>query len=104
MRRLTENEIDFNLTTLKGWSLDDGRIVKQFVFKDFKEAFAAMVKIAEVAEKINHHPNWFNAYNQLNIKLSSHDVEGITMKDFELALKIEEIINVPKMKRPRMDS
>ena len=104
MRRLTDNEVDFNLTTLKGWSLDDGRIVKQIVFKDFKEAFAAMVKIAEVAEKINHHPNWFNAYNQLNIKLNTHDVDGITMKDFELAQRIEEIINTSKPKRPRMNS
>lgn len=104
MERLTDNEIDYNLTGLKGWSLDDGRIVKQIVFKDFKEAIAAMVKIGEVAEELGHHPNWFNSYNQLNIKLSTHDAGGITMKDFELAERIEEIIKPMLEKRPRMKS
>ena len=102
MSRLTDNEIDFNLTTLKGWSLDDGRIVKQFTFKNFKEAFAAMTTIADIAEKLNHHPHWFNAYNQLNIKLSTEKIGGITMKDFELASRIEEVIEAPKKKRARM--
>jgi 4a-hydroxytetrahydrobiopterin dehydratase len=102
MKRLTENEIDFNLTTLKGWSLDEDRIVKNVVFKDFKEAITAMVKIGEAAEKLNHHPDWYNSYNKLNIKLGTHDVGGITMKDFELAQRIEEIINNSKPKRPRL--
>ena len=104
MKKLTDNEIAYNLTTLKGWSLDDGRIVKQIVFKDFKEAISMMVQIGEVAEELNHHPDWFNSYNKLNIKLSSHDVEGITMLDFELALRIEEIISHAKKKRPRLNS
>ena len=100
MKRLTDNEIDYNLTMLKGWTLDDGRIVKNIDFKDFKEAMAAMVKIGEVAEEMNHHPDWYNSYNKLNIKLGTHDVGGLTMKDFDLAQKIEEII--PKAKRPRL--
>ena len=104
MKRLTDNEVDFNLTTLKDWELDDNRIVRQIVFKDFKEAFAAMIKISEVAEEINHHPNWFNSYNKLNIKLNTHDVDGISMLDFELARRIDEIINIPKKKRTRMNS
>lgn len=93
MQRLTDNEIDYNLTVLDGWSLDDNRIVKKFVFKDFKEAMAKMVKIGKVAEELNHHPDWYNAYNKLNIKLSTHDAGGITLKDFELASRIEEICN-----------
>ncbi len=93
MQRLTDNEIDYNLTMLKGWSLDDNRIVKNVVFKDFKEAIAAMVKIGEAAEELNHHPDWYNSYNKLNIKLSTHDAGGITMKDFELAERIEQICN-----------
>lgn len=104
MKRLTDNEIDYNLTVLKGWSLDDNRIVKNVVFKNFKEAFAAMVKIGVAAEELNHHPDWYNSYNKLNIKLSTHSVGGITMKDFELAEKIEEIINEPKKKRPRLNT
>lgn len=104
MKRLSDNEIDFNLTTLKGWSLDEDRIVKSIVFKDFKEAIAAMVKIGEAAEELNHHPDWYNSYNKLNIKLGTHDVGGITIKDFELAQRIEEIINTSKPKRPRINS
>ena len=102
MERLTDSEIDYNLTGLKGWSLDDGRIVKQIVFKDFKEAIEMMVKIGVVSEELNHHPDWFNSYNKLNIKLCSHDVGGITMLDFELAIRIEEIISHAKKKRPRI--
>ena len=104
MQRLSDNEIDFNLTELKGWKLDDSRIVKKFVFKDFKEALAAMIKIGEEAEELNHHPDWYNSYNELSIKLSTHDAGGITMLDFKLAERIEGIINTSKPKRPRINS
>ena len=104
MKRLTENEVDFNLTTLKGWSLNDNRIIKDFTFKNFKEAFNIMCDIADVAEELDHHPDWYNSYNTLNIKLSSHDVGGLTMNDFELASRIEEIIAESTKKRPRMNS
>ena len=92
MRRLTDNEVDYNLTTLKGWELDENesRIIKHFEFKNFKEAIAIMVRIGEVAEELNHHPDWYNSYNKLSIKLSSHDVGGLTLKDFELAQRIED--------------
>ena len=102
MKRLTDNEVDYNLTTLKGWSLNDNRIVKDFSFKDFTAAFNAMCDIADVAEEIGHHPDWYNSYNKLNIKLITHAAGGLTMKDFELALRIEAIINTEKPKRPRI--
>ena len=102
MKRLTDNEVDYNLTTLKGWSLNDNRIVKDFSFKDFTAAFNVMCDIADVAEEIGHHPDWYNSYNKLNIKLITHAAGGLTMKDFELALSIEEIINTKKPKRPRI--
>jgi len=102
MKRLTDNEVDYNLTTLKGWSLNDNRIVKDFSFENFTAAFNVMCDIADVAEAIGHHPDWYNSYNKLNIKLISHDVGGLTMKDFELALRIEEIIKTEKPKRPRI--
>ncbi|PCJ28360.1 MAG: 4a-hydroxytetrahydrobiopterin dehydratase [Flavobacteriales bacterium] len=106
MGRLTDNEVDYNLTTLEGWALDENesRIIKSFVFKDFKEAITAMVKIGEAAEELGHHPDWYNSYNKLNIKLSTHDAGGITIKDFELAKRIEDIIGQPKQKRPRLNS
>ncbi|MGB0897366.1 MAG: 4a-hydroxytetrahydrobiopterin dehydratase [Flavobacteriaceae bacterium] len=104
MKRLTENEIDYNLTSLKGWSLEEneGRITKAFTFKNFTTAFDAMTKIAAVAEELNHHPDWYNSYNKLNVKLTTHDAGGLTMKDFELAQYIEEIANAKKAKRPRL--
>lgn len=104
MKRLTDNEVDYNLTTLKGWELDENesRITKTFTFKDFTAAFNAMCDIADVAEEIGHHPDWYNSYNKLSIKLSTHSAGGLTLKDFELAQRIEEIINVEKPKRPRL--
>ena len=93
MEKLTNNEIDFNLTMLKGWKSEGNGIIKKFVFKDFKEAMTMVIKIGEVAEELNHHPEWFNVYNKLNIKLSTHEAEGVTLKDFEFAERIEEICN-----------
>ena len=61
-----------------------------------------MCDIADVAEEIGHHPDWYNSYNKLNIKLITHASGGLTMKDFELALRIEEIIKTEKPKRPRI--
>lgn len=104
MKRLTDNEVDYNLTTLKGWKLDENRIVKKFIFKDFKQAFATMVKIGAVAEELNHHPDWYNSYNVLNIKLNTHSVNGLTINDFELASRIEEIVAESIKKRPRINA
>ncbi len=106
MKRLTDNEVDFNLTTLKGWELDEheSRIHKLFTFKNFKIAFEAMQRVAVVAEEIGHHPDWYNSYNKLNVKLSTHDAGGLTMLDFELAQRIEEIVADIKKKRPRINS
>lgn len=91
MEKLTRNEIDYNLTALKGWKVEDDGIVKDFVFKDFKEALAKINTIGIIAEEMNHHPEFYNVYNKLGIRLSTHDVEGVTLKDFELAHEIEEI-------------
>ncbi|MEM6866454.1 MAG: 4a-hydroxytetrahydrobiopterin dehydratase, partial [Bacteroidota bacterium] len=59
---------------------------------DFKEAFSIMTRIAFECEKMNHHPNWENVYNQLTVKLNTHDVGGITPLDIDLATAIESII------------
>jgi 4a-hydroxytetrahydrobiopterin dehydratase len=73
------------------WKIQDGSMLKEFVFTNFREAFSFMTQVAFEAEKINHHPEWSNVYNKVNIRLSTHDAERITDKDKELALIIVKI-------------
>uniref|UniRef100_A0A1I8BLT6 4a-hydroxytetrahydrobiopterin dehydratase n=1 Tax=Meloidogyne hapla TaxID=6305 RepID=A0A1I8BLT6_MELHA len=76
----------------KGWKITEGRdaIQKEFKFDDFNEAFGFMTRIALKADKMNHHPEWFNVYNKVDITLSSHDVQGISERDVKLATFIEK--------------
>jgi 4a-hydroxytetrahydrobiopterin dehydratase len=75
------------LAKLSGWSEVQGRdaIAKKFVFKDFNEAFGFMARAALVAEKMDHHPEWFNVYKTVEVTLSTHDAGGLTELDIELA-------------------
>ena len=93
MEKLSKNKIEEKLSSLDGWILDNGAITKLYKFKNFKEAFSKMTQIAFECEAQNHHPNWENVYNSLTIKLNTHDVDGITQNDFDLAHAIEKIIN-----------
>ncbi len=92
MAKLTEDEIYKKLEDLQDWEYKDGAIHTTFEFENFKEAFAVMVRIAFEAEDQQHHPEWFNVYNRLQISLSTHDAEGVTEKDFKLAHSIEKIV------------
>ncbi|XP_015122478.1 uncharacterized protein LOC107044917 [Diachasma alloeum] len=78
-----------------GWTLQSDRDVlyREFTFKDFNEAFAFMTRVALKAEKMDHHPEWFNVYNRVNITLTSHDVNGVSQRDVKLATFIDEIAN-----------
>ena len=92
MEKLNTSQIEEKLKQLKGWIYQDGMLCKSYKFKDFKETFSIMTRIAFECEKLNHHPNWENVYNNLTIKLNTHDVDGITQKDFDLAHRIEAIV------------
>ncbi len=72
---------------LDGWTDVDGRdaISKTFQFKDFNAAFGFMTRTALVAEKMDHHPEWFNVYNRVEVTLATHDAGGVTQKDIDLA-------------------
>jgi pterin-4a-carbinolamine dehydratase len=77
-----------------GWTMLDGRdaIYKEFVLKNFNQAFGVMTRVAMQAEKMDHHPEWFNVYNKIQITLSSHDVQGISDRDIILAKFIETAV------------
>ena len=74
---------------LDGWTGGDDFITKIFKFKDFVEAFSFMTNIAMIAEKMNHHPEWYNVYNRVDITLTTHDSGGVTEKDISLAKAME---------------
>ena len=79
------------LASLSDWRDVDGRdaITKTFVFKDFNQAFGFMTRSALVAEKMDHHPEWFNVYRTVEVTLSTHDAGGVTEKDIALAKAME---------------
>ena len=79
------------LRKLKGWSLLKGQLHRVFIFKDFKQAFGFMKRVAVAADRMNHHPDWSNAYNKVTVNLSTHSVGGLTKNDFALAEKIQNI-------------
>ena len=92
--KLSEDDRKELIEPLKeaGWSLVEKRdaIYKEFLFKDFNEAFGFMTRIALKADKMDHHPEWFNVYNKVQITLSTHDVSGLSLRDVTLAKFIEE--------------
>ncbi|MCJ7756802.1 MAG: 4a-hydroxytetrahydrobiopterin dehydratase [Gillisia sp.] len=93
MKKLSKEEINGHLEFLEGWTYSDNAIHTSFEFENFKEAFTLMTRIAFEAEAQQHHPDWSNVYNELEISLSTHDAGGVTEKDFKLAKTIEKIVN-----------
>ena len=89
--RLDDTAVRNRLAELDGWDIDDGRLHRTFEFEDFVQAFGFMSSVALVAERINHHPDWSNSYKTVDIHLSSHDVGGLSARDFELAGHIDAI-------------
>ena len=90
-RALTDQEIQDRLPSLDGWIIENEKLHKKFVFDDFVQAFAFMSAVALVAEKSQHHPEWFNVYNRVTIDLTTHDAGGISEKDFALAAVADEL-------------
>ena len=85
MMRLSQMDIDEHLKDLPGWSVIDEKLCKEFQFESFNQAFGFMTRAAMEIEKMNHHPEWFNVYNKISIKLTTHDAGGITKNDVDLA-------------------
>ena len=91
--KLTGSARQTALGKLQGWSDVAGRdaIQRKFTFKDFSEAFGFMTRAALVAEKLDHHPEWFNVYNKVEVTLSTHDAGGITERDVKLAAAMDRL-------------
>ena len=93
MEKLSTDKLQKELNTkLTSWKLLDDQLVREFKFKDFIEAFGFMTRVALLAQQANHHPEWSNVYNNVKICLTTHDAGGITIKDTDLALEIENLI------------
>jgi 4a-hydroxytetrahydrobiopterin dehydratase len=87
IRKLDPGELRERLTALPQWNFDEARgaIRREFVFADFAQAFAFMTRIALAAEKADHHPEWFNVYNRVDITLTTHDCQGLSQRDIDMA-------------------
>ena len=85
LAKLSDDQIKEKLKELQGWQLVNGKLHKEFQFKDFNQAFGFMTRVALHAEKMDHHPEWFNVYNKLKVDLMTHDAGGITENDVKLA-------------------
>jgi 4a-hydroxytetrahydrobiopterin dehydratase len=92
MKLLSEEQIEQKLLQYPDWEYYDNALHAEFEFDNFKDCFSAMSRIAFECEALNHHPNWTNVYNVLNISLSTHSVNGVTEKDFQLIEAIENIV------------
>jgi len=90
-RPLDETQVRARLATHPGWTLRGGKLARELRFTDFRAAFAFMTAVAEVAEAMNHHPEWLNVYDRVRIELSTHDAGGVTDKDFALAAAIDRL-------------
>ena len=92
---LSEQERQTALAALDGWAIVEGRdaITRTFKFKNFNQAFGFMSRVAMQAEKMDHHPEWFNVYGTLDVTLATHDAGGVTALDVEMATFMNKIAN-----------
>lgn len=94
VEKLSDEERTSWLAALPEWSLarDGDAIERKFKFADFSEAFAFMTRVAMIAETRDHHPEWFNVYNRVEITLTTHDADGLSLRDVKMARKIDALV------------
>jgi 4a-hydroxytetrahydrobiopterin dehydratase len=95
VEQLTPEERAAALDRLGEWDVDDARdgITRQFIFKDFSEAFAFMTRVALLAEVQDHHPEWSNVWNRVDILLTTHDAGGLSQRDIRMATAIDALLD-----------
>ncbi len=89
--KLTDEQIIIRLQEVRSFSLVQGKLCAEYKFNDFVDAFGFMTRVALAAERLDHHPDWSNSYNKVKVTLTTHDVGGVTEKDFALARSIEQL-------------
>lgn len=90
--KLADADVARRLQALPGWTVAGGKLHRDFQFRDFTEAFGFMARVALIAEKMDHHPDWSNVYNRVTIDLVTHDAGGLTSLDFDLAGRISALL------------
>jgi 4a-hydroxytetrahydrobiopterin dehydratase len=90
MKKYNQDEISEKINSLNNWVFEDGFLKKTFIFQNFSESFAFIARVALLAEALNHHPDWSGIYNKVTIKLTTHDIGGLSEIDFKFAENIEK--------------
>jgi 4a-hydroxytetrahydrobiopterin dehydratase len=91
LRKASDEEIKTFIEQHNSWSVENGKLHREYVFDNFVQAFGFMTQVALVAERADHHPEWFNVYRKVIVDLSTHEAGGITERDFDLARRMEAI-------------
>ena len=89
--RLSEADVEKALAELPGWSIENGKLHREWRFADFNAAFGFMTRVALEAERLNHHPEWSNVWNRVIVDLVTHDAGGLTKNDLELARTMQKL-------------
>jgi 4a-hydroxytetrahydrobiopterin dehydratase len=92
VQKLPAAEIEQRLLALPGWVIEHHKLYRLFTFADFVDAFGFMSRVALLAESMDHHPEWSNVYNRVEIFLTTHDADGISERDFMLAERINALL------------
>ena len=92
-KALEEEEISRGLKDCPGWELANGKLRRELEFSDFSAAFGFMTRVALIAETLDHHPEWSNVYNPVQVELTTHDAGGISALDFEFAARLNRLLS-----------
>jgi 4a-hydroxytetrahydrobiopterin dehydratase len=93
IQKMTSAQIEAELKNLQGWELKNDKLHRELKFKNFVQAWGFMTQVAILAQEMDHHPEWFNVYSRVTIDLTTHEANGISTRDFELAQKIDKILS-----------
>jgi 4a-hydroxytetrahydrobiopterin dehydratase len=92
IEKMSSAQVEAELKSLNGWELKNDKLHRELKFKNFVQAWGFMTQIAILAQEMDHHPEWFNVYSRVTIDLTTHEANGISSRDFELAQKIDKVV------------